>query len=162
MPTNQSTTLSAVPVAKRKQLAATLGLFAVLFVAVGAVAATGPETLVVRVFVVVALIVAVLLALMGWGVVHSIRDEHDIAADRDLDALIDEALAAAPRKFGSLCNCGHEHDPTELHVVDAEPVTSEACAHDGGGIACNHDCADCVLTSLRPSPSRTRSDRLSS
>ncbi len=36
--------LSRVPVEKRKQLAATLGLFSVLFVAVAAVSATGPGT----------------------------------------------------------------------------------------------------------------------
>ena len=38
-----ASSLSRVPVEKRKQLAATLGLFAVLFVAVAAVSATGPR-----------------------------------------------------------------------------------------------------------------------
>ncbi|MBE7190174.1 hypothetical protein [Jatrophihabitans endophyticus] len=166
MPATSSppSTLSRVPVAKRKQLAATLGLFATLFVAVGAVAATGPATTVVRVFVGIALAVAVLLALMAWGVVHSVREQvaagAAIEADRDLDALIDEALAAVPRRYGSLCNCGHDHDPTELHVTDADGP--DACAHDGAGDLCSHDCADCVLASLRPSPNRTRADRLSS
>lgn len=171
MPT--STSLTRVPVAKRKQLAATLGLFATLFVAVGAVAATGPATVVVRVFVAVALVVAVVLALMAWGVAHSIRDDVAVAADRDLDALIDQALAAAPRKYGSMCNCGHDHDPTEIHVIDELGVDEvgvdglgtdpapDACAHDGGGAACSHNCDTCVLAALRPSPSVPRSERQS-
>ena len=35
-----------------------------------------------------------------------------------------------------------EHDPNELHVTDA-------CAHDGTGAACAHDCQTCVLSALR-------------
>lgn len=169
---SSSTTLSGVPIEKRKQFAATLGLFSVLFVAVGAVAATGPGTAVIRVFVAVALVVAVLLALMAWGVVHSIKDDtataYSVEAERDMDALIDEALAASPRKYGSLCNCGHDHDPTELHFTDEDGLRSDAgpaadgCDHDATGVECRHDCADCVLASLRPSPNQTRSERLSS
>ena len=151
-----SSPLSGLPVDKRKQLAATLGLFASLFIAVGAVAATGPGTAAIRAFVVIALVVGILLALMGWGVVHSVRVD---TADRTLDAAIEQAVAAAPQRFGQLCNCGHEHDPTELHITDAEPAL---CEHDGGGAACAHDCASCVLGSLRPSPTQTRAERLTS
>lgn len=151
-----SSPLSGLPVDKRKQLAATLGLFASLFIAVGAVAATGPGTAAIRAFVVIALVVGILLALMGWGVVHSVRVD---SADRTLDAAIEQAVAAAPQRFGQLCNCGHEHDPTELHITDAEPAP---CQHDGGGAACAHDCASCVLGSLRPSPTQTRAERLTS
>ncbi|WP_304050692.1 hypothetical protein, partial [Jatrophihabitans endophyticus] len=60
--------------------------------------------------------------------------------------------------------------PTELHAVDGMSVDgagvdadeADTCAHHGGGEVCGHDCADCVLASLRPSPNRTRADRLSS
>ena len=110
----------------------------------------------IRAFVVIALVVGILLALMGWGVVHSVRVD---SADRSLDAAIEQAVAAAPQRFGQLCNCGHEHDPTELHITDAEPAP---CQHDGGGAACAHDCASCVLGSLRPSPTQTRAERLTS
>ena len=47
-----SSSLSRIPPSKRRQLAATLGLFSVLFIAVGAVAETGPGTSVVKAFVV--------------------------------------------------------------------------------------------------------------
>ncbi len=151
-----SSPLSALPLDKRKQLAATLGLFAVLFVAVGAVAATGPGTVIIRSFVVVALVVGLLLALLAWGVLHSVRLD---TADRSIDAAIEAAVASAPRTFGQLCNCGHEHDPTELHITDAEP-TPASCEHDGSGAACAHDCTSCVFGTLRPSPNRTRAERL--
>jgi hypothetical protein len=164
-----SSPLSALPLDKRKQLAATLGLFATLFVAVGAVAATGPGTAVIRTFVVVALLVGILLALMAWGVLHSVRVD---AAGARLDAVIEQAVAAAPQKFGQLCTCGHEHDPTELHITDADQPTpsaptaatpapsAAACEHDGSGAACTHDCASCALGALRPSPHRTRAERV--
>jgi hypothetical protein len=126
---------------KRKQLAATLGLFSVLFIAVGAVAATGPATAVIRVFVVLALAVAVLLALIAWGVARSVRVDR---VDQSLDAAIEAAVAASPGGFGQLCDCGHEHDPTELHVTD------DPCEQDGAGHDCTHSCDTCVLASLRP------------
>ena len=170
-----SSPLSTLPVDKRKQLAATLGLFAVLFIAVGAVAATGPGTAAIRAFIVVALVVALLLALMAWGVVHSVRMD---VADSRLDAAIEEAVAASPKGFGQLCDCGHQHDPTELHITDADvpdPADgthrhSASCEHDGSGALCAHDCATCVLGSLRtvpagaglrPSPTSTRAERSS-
>jgi hypothetical protein len=176
-----SSPLSTLPVDKRKQLAATLGLFAVLFVAVGAVAATGPGTAIIRTFIVVALVVALLLAVMAWGVVHSVRLD---TAENTLDAAIEQAVAASPNGFGQLCDCGHQHDPTELHITDADVPDqagthqtagahqhTAACAHDGSGAACAHDCDTCVLSSLRsvptdddlrPSPTRTREQRLTS
>lgn len=171
---NVSSPLSTLPVDKRKQLAATLGLFAVLFIAVGAVAATGPGTATIRAFVVVALVVALFLALMAWGVVHSVRLD---TAETTLDAAIEQAVAASPKGFGQLCDCGHQHDPTELHITDADVPDqthqhTAACAHDGSGAACAHDCDTCVLSSLRtvpqddralrPLPDRTRAERLSS
>jgi hypothetical protein len=133
-----SQSLSAVPPARRRRFAGALALFAALFVAIGVVAATGARTSAGPVFCVVALLVAAVLALMVWGVLHSIRID---AAD----ASVDEAIEQAVRHYGGpLCDCGHEHDPTELHITDAEP-----CAHDGTGASCSHDCQTCVLAALR-------------
>jgi hypothetical protein len=140
--------LSGIAVEKRRQLAATLGLFAMLFIAVGAVAATGASTGVVKAFVVIALVVAVVLGLMGWGVLHSVK--LDLAEQR-LDAAIERTVTA---RGGTMCDCGHEHDPDELHVVD------DPCAADGHGVGCTHSCDTCVLAAMRPSPHRTRADRL--
>jgi hypothetical protein len=132
--------LSGIAVEKRRQLAATLGLFSMLFITVGAVAATGASTAVVKAFIVVALLVAVLLGLMAWGVLHSVKLDR---GERRLDAAIEAAVAA---QGGSMCDCGHEHDPDELHVVD------DPCAHDGHGVGCTHSCDTCVLAALRPGP----------
>jgi hypothetical protein len=130
--------MSGISVDKRRQLAATLGLFSVLFIAVGTVAATGASTGVVKAFVVIALLVAVLLALMAWGVARSVKID---LADEHLDAVIDEAVQTAG---GSRCGCGHEHDPDELHVTD------DPCEQDGAGHDCTHTCDTCVLARLRP------------
>lgn len=136
--------LSGIPLPRRRQLAATLALFAALFVAVGAVAMTGrPAT--VRVFGGVALAIALLLGLMSWGVMRSIRVD---AADQALDAAIEQAVA---EQYGSLCSCGHEHDPNETHIMSA-------CAHTGD--ACERDCTTCVLAAMRPSPRLSRAERL--
>lgn len=119
-----------------------------LFVAVGAVAATGASTAVVKAFVVIALVVAVLLGLMAWGVLRSLK--LDLAEQR-LDSAIERAVVA---QGASMCDCGVVHDPDELHVVD------EPCAGDGHGVVCPHSCDTCVLAAMRPSPSRTRAERL--
>lgn len=157
-----STSLSSIAVEKRRQVAATLGLFAMVFLAVGAVSATSASTSIVKAFVVVALLVALLLALMAWGVLHSVK--RDIA-ERELDATITAALAARGR---SMCDCGVEHDPTELRLVGDEHGKSVAdqyansgdCAHDGLGTDCSHSCDMCILSAMRPSPHRTRAERL--
>jgi hypothetical protein len=143
-----SSPLSRVPIAKRRQLAATLGLFSVLFVAVAAVTATEPSTSALKAFLVIALLVAVVLALMGWGVVNSVKRD---LADQQLDEAIEQAIGTR-----SLCSCGHDHDPTELHVTD------DPCDRDGHGQGCTHSCDTCVLASMRrprpgPRPSPTRS-----
>jgi hypothetical protein len=151
-----SSPLSDIEIDKRRQVAATLGLFAMLFIAIGAVAATGATTAIVKGFVVVALILAVLLGLMAWGVLHSIKLD---LTDRELDAAIEAAVKASGR---SMCDCGHEHDPDELHFVDGEGkhLTGIKCAHDGSGVDCSHSCDTCVLAAMRPSPARTRAQRL--
>jgi hypothetical protein len=140
--------LSGIAVEKRRQLAATLGLFAMLFIAVGAVAATGATTGLIKAFVVIALGGALLLALMAWGVLRSVKA--DLSARR-LDAAIEEALAAGGAR---MCDCGHDHDPDELHFTDGEGQhltgRSATCAHDGTGTDCTHSCDTCVLAALRP------------
>ncbi len=139
-----STQLSRVPVPLRRRLAATLLLFGALLVAIGAVAATGAGSSAAPVFAAVAFSVAVLLGLLGWGVRRSITLD---AAEANLDAAVEEALAAHGG-HASLCGCGVEHDPDELHVVDAEPEP-HVCSHDGTGVACAHECETCVLAALK-------------
>ncbi len=141
--------LSRVPIPKRRQLAATLGLFATLFVAVGAVGMTGASPVVVRVFAAITLVVAALLALLAWGVARSVALE---LAEARLDRAIEETMRAGDGQLS--CGCGHEHDPDELHVTD-----EDGCRHDGTGADCAHNCQSCVLAALRPSPSVPRADR---
>lgn len=148
-----------MPIDQRRRLAALLGLFAALFLVVGAVTVTDAATVAFKVFAGVALVTGLVLAMMSWGVVTSVRQA---TGERRLDAAVEDALAAAPpaarRQFR--CGCGQEHDPTEMHIVDAEPA--EACAHDGTGTACTHSCDTCALAALRPSPSSTQAaDRMS-
>ena len=142
--------LSGIAVEKRRRLAATLGLLAMLFLAVGAVSATATVNAVTTTCIVVSLGVAVLLALLAWGVLRSVQAD---VADRRLDAAIEAAMAAGGR---SMCDCGHEHDPDELHFVDGEGQhltgSSHTCAHDGTGTDCAHSCDTCVLASLRLDP----------
>ena len=137
-----SSRLARVPVQGRRRLAATLLLFAMLFIAVAAVAATGRSTAAAPVFCAVALCVAILLGLVAWGVQRSVSID---LAEQRLDAAIDETMNAHGG-HAAMCGCGHEHDPSELHVTDA-------CEHDGSGASCAHDCDTCVLAALRPSTS---------
>jgi hypothetical protein len=143
-----SSSLSGIPVAKRRHLAATIGLFAALFVAVGLVATTGTSPGVVRVFSAISIGIAVILALIAWGVMHSVKVD---LADQSLDA----AIEASMHEHGTTtCGCGHDHDPNEMHV------RSDTCAHDGSGVDCTHDCQTCVLATMRPNPTKSRAARL--
>lgn len=140
-----SSQLSRVPIPGRRRLAATLLLFATLFLTIAAVAAVGSGTSAAPVFCAIALVVAVLLALIAWGVQHSVRID---TADHALSAAIDDTLRAGG--YQNMCNCGVEHDPNELHLVGGDDGHSaDACAHDGSGAACSHDCQTCVLAGLR-------------
>jgi hypothetical protein len=147
--------LAGIPIERRRLLAATLGLFAVLFVAVGVVASTGATPGVVRVFSAVALVVAMVLGAIAWGVTHSVTID---VREQRLDRAIERAMAErAPTGGHPLsCGCGHDHDADELHVTDADagrcPVSGTDCAHS---------CDSCVLASMRPSPVRSRAERLS-
>jgi hypothetical protein len=171
-----SSSLAAIPVHKRRQLSATLGLFAVLLVAIGAVAATGADTGIVETFVAIAFVAAAGLAMTAWGVARSVQLEVD---ERRLDAAVEEAIEAQGSTLRDVtCGCGHDHDPDELHVTD------DPCAHDGSGVECTHSCETCVLAllqrsaqnevvhrprptpapspdRLRPSPTATRAERVS-
>jgi len=146
--------LANIAIERRRRFAATLGLFAALFVAVGVVAATTPGA--VRIFSAIALTVATLLGLMAWGVTHSVKlDQAEQRLDRTIDRAITEAIAARGGSAGDLaCGCGHDHDPDEMHV------SGESCSHDGTGVECTHSCDTCVLAALRPSPTRSRAERL--
>lgn len=153
-----STPLSHVPARKRRQAAATLALFATLFIAIAAVGATGATTTVLKVFVGVAIVVAVVLALIAWGVANSIRaDERGRAveaADASLNASLDAAIEQAVAAHGqTMCGCGHEHDPSELHVPD------DPCARDGHGDGCTHSCETCVLATLKRTSERSAAPR---
>jgi hypothetical protein len=140
--------LTGIPTAKRRQLATILGGFAALFLIVGVVGAVATTRTGVPgsalALAAVALGVGVLLALMSWGLLHSARlqarAEQAHAVDAQLDAAIESTLRAGG---GQLCDCGHEHDPTELHVTD------DPCEHDGAGHLCSHTCDSCVLQTLR-------------
>ena len=134
-----------------------------LFIAIGAVAATGAATAVIKGFVVVALVLAVVLGLLAWGVLRSIK--------LDLDAQrLDSTIQAGCRSSGrTMCDCGHQHDPDEMHVVGAgqhlsgkRSTGTAECRHDGSGADCSHSCDTCVLATMRPSPHRTRVERLHS
>lgn len=158
-----SSPLSGIGLQKRRQVAATLAVMALLFLAVGAVATTSATSATVKAFVAIALLVGVLLGLMAWGVVRSIKlDVHE----RRLDAAIEAAVRASGR---SLCDCGVEHDPDELHFVDGPgqhltgarraDAGGAECAHDGSGADCSHTCDTCMLTAMRPSPQASPEQR---
>jgi len=152
--------LTGIPIERRRHFAATLGLFAVLFAAVGLVATTGTTPGIVRVFSAIALIVALLLGGVAWGVTHSVKI--DLAEERLNQAIEDAIAARGGTDAGSELagGCGHDHD----HDVDEMHVTDEPCAHDGpcpvSGTECTHNCDTCVLASLRPAPTHSRAERL--
>ena len=120
--------LSSVPVERRRHAAATVGLIATLLVAVGIVPWAAPAPGSLRVFSTVALAAALLLGLVAWGLLSSIRAD-------ELESRVDAQIAAAVADFG----CGHDHDPDELHVADACP-SNETCLHD---------CATCLLKAAK-------------
>jgi hypothetical protein len=153
-----ASTLSRIPIESRRRLAATVGLFATLFIAVGAVAATGPSSAGVRVFSVLAFVVAGLLALTGWGMLRSVRLD---AAEQRLDRAVAASVAAlGPEARQQVaCGCGHDHDPGEMHVSGEPAAAGAECGHDGHGLVCAHDCEVCVLATMRPSPTETRAAR---
>jgi hypothetical protein len=132
-----SSELSRVPVARRRHAAALLGLFAVFLVAIGVLPWAAETSAVVRVLAAIVIVVAVLLALVAWGLVQSTIVDERRRSEAELDAVLIEAAGPA-----GACGCGQVHDPDELHITDA-------CGHDGGGTDCAHTCDTCVLSSLR-------------
>jgi hypothetical protein len=154
-----ASTLSRIPLDRRRRLAATVALFASLFVAVGAVATTGPADGGVRAFAALAFVAATFLALTAWGLVRSVRLD---AAERRLDDAIAKSVAASGVASGvGSCGCGHDHDANELHVQGATAAahTATFCEQDGRGVSCSHSCEVCVLSTMRPSPDATRAAR---
>jgi len=101
-----------------------VGLLAALLVAVGVVPWAAPAPGSLRVLSTVALALAILLGLIAWGLLTSIRADLAESAESRVDA----AITAAVADFG----CGHDHDPDELHV----------CPSAAG--SCTHDCASCL------------------
>jgi hypothetical protein len=131
-------TLSRVPLAARRKMALMLGLFCALFLAIGGVSLTGQGQAAEFFFASLAFVLAAALGFFAWGLYRSVQiDQAELA----LDAAVQETLVRAGRP-GQLCDCGHDHDPNELHVTDAE------CSHDGTGTACAHDCQTCVMRGL--------------
>ncbi len=122
-----------MPVERRRHAAAIAGLFAALLAAMGVLPWVGVAPGGVRIFSIVALVAAVLLALVAWGLLTSVSTER---AEARLDAAIASTVAAAG---GAMCGCGHEHDPNEMHITDACP----------SGDVCTHSCDTCVLAELK-------------
>ncbi|HEY7047086.1 MAG TPA: hypothetical protein VH373_07685 [Jatrophihabitantaceae bacterium] len=125
--------LSSVPVARRRRAAAACGVAAVLLVAVGVLPWAGSAPTALRVLSVVVLVAAVVVALIGWGLLAGVRAD---TTEARVDAAIIEAVEAAG--FAG-CDCGVEHDPDEMHITDA-------CPSEG---TCGHDCATCKLAALK-------------
>jgi len=132
--TDVTSQLAAVPVERRRRAGATAALVAAFLVPVGVLPWFGPAPGLLRVFSAAVLVVAVLLALIGWGLVRSTRIDARAAV---LNAAVDDVLRAS----GGACDCGHEHDPDEMHVTDAP-----SC---GAGDACSRSCETCVLAAHR-------------
>jgi hypothetical protein len=137
-----SSELSRIPVPRRRHAAALLGLFAVFLVAVGVLPWAAETSTVVRVLAAIVIVVAVLLALVAWGLLQSTIVDERRQAEAELDAVLIEAAGPA-----GACGCGQVHDPDELHITDAQGI--DTCGHDGGGTDCAHTCDTCVLSTLR-------------
>ena len=126
--------LSRVPLERRRHTAALLGLLAAFLLAVGVLPWLAETSLGVRVFAAITLAVALLVALIAWGLLHSTT----LDAQRLAEAELDSTLMDVASRAGA--GCGHEHDPDELHVTDAE------CAPTAPD--CPHTCAGCTLSAL--------------
>lgn len=84
--------LSAVPIARRRRAAATAGLLAALLVVVGVLPWVASTPTALRVLATIALVAAVALGLVGWGLFTSVRADR---AESRLDAAIAAAVADA-------------------------------------------------------------------
>jgi hypothetical protein len=116
-----SSSLSGVPIERRRRAAWAAGLLAAVMTIVFVLAWVRPAPGVVRLLATVALLGAVVLGLMTWGVVRSIR------LDR-ADAALDTAIASTG---ATICHCGRDHDPDEMHVTDAAPGRRCVGSSDG-------------------------------
>ncbi len=119
----------------RRRAAAASALIALLLVVVGVLPWTDHSSTPVRVLSVLVLAAGAFAALVAWGLLRSTGLE---VAEARLDAAVTEAagLASGP------CDCGQDHDPDEMHVVDAPACGSTADA-------CAHNCDTCILAAQR-------------
>jgi hypothetical protein len=116
----------------RRRTGAFTGLFAALFLAVGVIALVGDVNVIVKVLGVIALVGGVILGLVAWGLLNSIRVDRYAA---ELDA----EIAAAIAEHDATCNCGHNHA--------TEPA--KTCAGDGTGANCTKTCATCTHSAVK-------------
>ena len=142
-----SSALSSVPETQRRTSAYVSGGMAVLMAVIAVLPWLTDAPAAVRLFAVVAAFAAVLLGLVSWGLLHSLRSD---AAEADLDATLSSAASAAG--FGCT-GCGHDHDLDEMTVTDhdaddaaSRPQESAAAGCGASEAACAHDCAACVLS----------------
>jgi cytochrome c-type biogenesis protein CcmH/NrfG len=84
--------LTSVPIERRRRAAATAGLFAALLLVVGVMPWVAPAPSVLRVLATIALVAAVLVGLVVWGLLTSVRADQ---AESRRDAAIAAALADA-------------------------------------------------------------------
>jgi hypothetical protein len=139
--------LAAIPPSTRRRAAAVVGAFAVLFGVVGVLCWVRDSTLALRILGVIVLLAAVVLALIAWGLLNSVRIDR---ISDELDAEIAEQIA----HHDATCGCGQDHDMTEMTTVSGAPpaATTADCSgggHDGSGTECAHDCDTCTLAALR-------------
>lgn len=124
----------SVPVFARRRAATVLGLFTALFLAVGVIALVGDVNWFVKVLGVIVLLGAVVLGLVTWGVLNSIRVDRYAAE-------FESEMAQAIAEHDATCGCGESHDMDHMDTV--------ACEHDGAGKDCAHNCSTCTLAALK-------------
>lgn len=130
--------LSAVPAAQRRVAARALGVVSPLLIVVGLLCWLSGAPAVIRVLATLVLLTGLVTAAVAWGLAHSLTLDARRADEQALDAVLETV--------GGGCSCGHDHDPTEMHITDCSPDS-----HD-----CTHSCETCVLAGLRDAPPTAR------
>jgi multisubunit Na+/H+ antiporter MnhG subunit len=122
--------LAAVPLSRRQHAATTAAVFSALLLAVGVLPWILAAPAAVRLLAAMSLVAGLLVASVAWALARSVRqDRREAALDADL-------LEIAGR-----AGCGHDHDPDELVVIDADSDPDQ-CPSGG---ACTHSCEVCAL-----------------
>jgi uncharacterized membrane protein len=105
-----SSSLAGVPISRRRRAASSAAVLGAVLLAVFVVAWARPAPGLIRIFAVLALVGAVMLGLMAWGLLRSVRlDEAEVT----LNTAIAESVGA------QCAGCECEHDVCELRVTDA-------------------------------------------